>query len=87
MYYVKFYKKDKFYIYLVNKESIVKFLTFAQFINYVEENNIPFDKIKFNMNLNDLFYHFVNYESIKRVISYNKFEDKKKYMLKEINKK
>lgn len=80
-YIVKFYKSDYMYIYLKSKEDKKKFLTFGEFVSYIETNNIDFKSVKFDMNLSDLFYHFVDYNSVKKVISYSLFEEEKKKRL------
>lgn len=80
-YVVKFYKKDYLYIYLKSKEETHKFLTFGSFVSYIETNHIDFNSVKFDMNLNHLFYHFVDYYSVKRTISYSNLEEEKKKKL------
>lgn len=79
MYYIKFYKKDYYYFYVIhNKKIIKKCLLFSELISFLEENSINFKKVHFSCTLDDLFFHVVDYNSIKRVLSYDKFESEKK---------
>lgn len=78
-YYVRVKKYDYyFYLYNKNRELIKSFLTFGSLVGYLEENNINFEDVKFYLNLHQLFKHVIEYESVKRLISYTKFQEEKK---------
>lgn len=76
MYYIKFYKKEKDYIFLFNEKKFVKkFLTFLSLYYYIRENDIDFKKIKFTLNFDLLLYHFIDFNDLEnhyRIYSNNR---------------
>lgn len=80
MYYIKFYKKDNLFIYLYKDKILIdKFFCFGSLIQYLECNDIDFKQVKFkNFNVDLLFYHFVDYNSVVKKYNYNHFQELKK---------